>query len=254
MSEEQKKRLFSLALIVLGFAMLPPLLFGEARTVKDQFGGDSWRNFIFDFQTLITGIAAVSAAFITVRQMRTSEMESQKRHREILGFAIRNEVRTLTNAFDTTIKPLVFAYGELLSSVTSVLEEEGLSYEEWYEIVVSRCLPPLERVSGALKGDHFVQAEPLFDSVVLRALRTCRSSVQSLTLTMDRYKAAKVGAAQNHPMRPVNWEQFIYRLESDASSFSEELEAIPAIVEALVDELLRQQAYVDGLRRNYAIA
>ncbi|MCJ2874815.1 hypothetical protein JUM41_11265 [Rhizobium pusense] len=91
MSEHQKKRLVVLFWLVICVTILPPIFFGEPRSVKDQVGGDSWRNFIYDFQTLIGGGAAIIAAWYTVRQMQFTDEKSELRHRELVALQLRSD-------------------------------------------------------------------------------------------------------------------------------------------------------------------
>jgi len=66
-------------------AVVPPIIFGEPRVVKDETGGDTWRNILFDFQTLIGGLFAVFAAWWTVITMETTDQAAQERHEQTLA-------------------------------------------------------------------------------------------------------------------------------------------------------------------------
>ncbi|MGO4196566.1 hypothetical protein AB4Z13_14480 [Rhizobium sp. YAF28] len=59
--------------------------------MSGQIGGDYWRNFIYDFQTLIAGVAAIVAAYATVRQMQATDVAAQDRHDQLLASARENE-------------------------------------------------------------------------------------------------------------------------------------------------------------------
>lgn len=85
-------------LIVAVGCVLPPAIFGEARTVEGQFGGDSWRNFLYDFQTLIGGLFAVFAAWWTVDMMRLTDQAAQRRHDQIIEATIFRDKRALSRA------------------------------------------------------------------------------------------------------------------------------------------------------------
>lgn len=66
-----------------------PVLFGEPRIVDGSRGGDRWRNTIYDFQTLIAGILAVAAAFVTVRQMQITDEAAENRHSQLVQLSLR---------------------------------------------------------------------------------------------------------------------------------------------------------------------
>lgn len=99
MSQDHKKKLWVLLAIVLAFLLLVPIFFGEARTVEDESGGDSWRNIIYDFQTLFTGILAVGAATFTILQSRKIDDRQQKRHEELFDLHIRPDKLRLARAY-----------------------------------------------------------------------------------------------------------------------------------------------------------
>lgn len=86
-------RLITLAVVVGVTATFLPALFGDPPNA-DGGGGDTWRRFIYDFQTLITGYAAIAAAFWTVAQMRTSDALQERRHQQLLELTIRPERKT----------------------------------------------------------------------------------------------------------------------------------------------------------------
>lgn len=71
--------------MTLFMTVLPPALIGGAE-------GSAWA-FVKEFQTLITGILAVSAAFITIRQMQVADSNSDRRHVELLQLSLRSDRR-----------------------------------------------------------------------------------------------------------------------------------------------------------------
>ena len=84
-----------LAALVFAAAILLPLLFGSSRIVEGQSGGDGWRNFIYDFQTLLTGILAIAAAWWNVSAMKAADASSDKRHNEVLEKARLDQQRII---------------------------------------------------------------------------------------------------------------------------------------------------------------
>lgn len=99
MSQDHKKKLWVLLAIVLAFLLLVPIFFGEARTVEDESGGDTWRNIIYDFQTLFTGILAVGAATFTILQSRKIDEAQGRRHQEMFDLHVRPDKLRLARAF-----------------------------------------------------------------------------------------------------------------------------------------------------------
>lgn len=80
MKRDHKRQLLALAAIVIATGLTMPILFGTSRK-PDGTGGDPWRNTLLDFQTLITGVMAVGAAYYTVQQMRESDRQQDLRQR-----------------------------------------------------------------------------------------------------------------------------------------------------------------------------
>lgn len=72
-------------------AILPAALFGSPRIIDGQHGGDAWRNFLLDFQTLIAALFAVFAAWWTVSTMVETDQAAERRHREQIKLLLRQD-------------------------------------------------------------------------------------------------------------------------------------------------------------------
>ncbi|MBZ7924332.1 hypothetical protein LAC81_26765 [Ensifer adhaerens] len=70
------------AMCVTGGLLVFPVLFGDRPATHERDGEDPLRNLIYDFQTLIAGVLAVGAAWVTVRQMRDSDLQGRQLHIE----------------------------------------------------------------------------------------------------------------------------------------------------------------------------
>ncbi|RVN34515.1 hypothetical protein [Sinorhizobium meliloti] len=79
-------------LLIIAMVLLPPAISG-GRT-------DSVGKFVFDYQTLITGIMAVGAAGWTISQMRRSDERQEARHRELVILGQRPEQMTFNALVD----------------------------------------------------------------------------------------------------------------------------------------------------------
>jgi hypothetical protein len=90
-AKDDKRWVWWLLTVVVTAAVFPPVIFGHAPGKPDRVGGDDWRNVIEDFQTLITGIFAVGAAYLTVRQMQASDRKSDRRHQELVSLTLRSD-------------------------------------------------------------------------------------------------------------------------------------------------------------------
>lgn len=162
-SEDHKKRLVVLFWLVVCVTILPPLFFGEARSVKDQAGGDSWRNFIFDFQTLIGGGAAIIAAWYTVRQMRISDMKSDDRHQELVELQMRSDKLRVERMVKPGLADLEDCYEEISSvsfrALSKMLKDEPAAVADVLEQLQLECLDAVR----IMKRPQFAAASDLFD-------------------------------------------------------------------------------------------
>ncbi|WP_337267084.1 hypothetical protein [Oryzifoliimicrobium ureilyticus] len=76
---------------IFGAVVVVLIIFGEPRVIKEQEGGNRWRNAIYDFQTLAAGIFAVGAAYATVKQMQYTEGKSDDRHNQLVKLNTQTE-------------------------------------------------------------------------------------------------------------------------------------------------------------------
>lgn len=123
MDKSNKRRIYWLSAVIICAAIGPPVLFGAAPGKPDRKGGDPWRNMIEDFQTLLTGIFAVGAAYVTVRQMQISDQKSDVRHQELVRLGLR---------FDRLIveRMLYPQFGQLRECYRSLRSYELEGYDE----------------------------------------------------------------------------------------------------------------------------
>lgn len=99
MSNDNKSKVGILAVLVLLTLFLAPIFLSEGRNVEGESGGDPWRNTIYDFQTLFTGILAVGAATITIMQSRKIDERQQKRHDDMFDLQLRADKLRLARAY-----------------------------------------------------------------------------------------------------------------------------------------------------------
>lgn len=148
---------------MIGTASLIFLLFGDARLVAGEGGGDSWRNFIYDFQTLIGGGAAVIAAWYTVRQMQITDEKSDTRHRELISLQLRPDRLRVERMIYPALADLEDTYRKIseinLTGVGKHLDSEPQSSRLIVENLERVCF---EAVS-ILARKQFKAAQDLFD-------------------------------------------------------------------------------------------
>ncbi|NLS00204.1 hypothetical protein HGP17_25545 [Rhizobium sp. P38BS-XIX] len=175
------RRLVWLVIIVTMVALLPPVIFGEPRKA-DGTGGDPWRNTIYDFQTLITGLlaltgagATVFAALATIKQMRDDDHQQDLRHRRQMYLDRRREMIAAKRFLDR-ITPILVNVNEHASTILNRLEGDAYGYDQleqeptrswshWERVAYFACLTQfgvLRRMLEATPGTELelLMAQP----------------------------------------------------------------------------------------------
>lgn len=92
--------------MIVFMATVPPALFGRAPDAEKKDLGDRWSNFVFNYQTLVTGIAAVAAATLTIRQMDKVDAKQEDRHRELVRLQLRQDTIRMQRALRPQLNEL----------------------------------------------------------------------------------------------------------------------------------------------------
>lgn len=172
MRSNREKVAWGIAIVVAAGIVLP-VVFGEPRNVQGSTGGDSWRNLIYDFQTLLTGIAAVLAAAITIRTMEKTDRQSERRHRELMIIQLRPDQLKVSRALHPQIEHLnhiSFQFHDF-DNVSSQLQPGTATPEwQWLTEVSKRYLPCFEEIDRVLNRGQFRDGVILFDGATTRYL------------------------------------------------------------------------------------
>ncbi|OCJ65043.1 hypothetical protein A6U97_12140 [Agrobacterium tumefaciens] len=231
MPDFQKKRVYILAVLVFGAAIILPVIFGLPRGISGQ-AGDGWRNFIYDFQTLVTGILAIAAAWWNVTAMRAADKENDRRHKETLQNARFDEVRTIERALNPQV-----------AQIRSALEM--IQVQKKQMLMINTLEGQLERVAKhALFMSHFVRTleEALsrpqiqdgmrfFDGTLTYEIGSLRNRVadamKAMTIIMERpfYRTSFVEKAD---MAVSDLYRFYVRAEDDIGPVLEALKGVAA--------------------------
>lgn len=155
-------------------ALLLPIFFGEPAKIDGRKGGDSWRNWIFDFQTLITGLAAVGAATWTISVMEKTDRSQAIRHRELVELAQRGDIRRLQRAIEPQLEELETVQHSLLALQLDPALFEGGPGDPKYRMITSVArdyLTAVKRVRDILDRPQFIDGSELFDGRLTHSLR-----------------------------------------------------------------------------------
>lgn len=94
-----------MAFIVV-FFLIVISIYGVANDPEPLEHPDPWYVYIVRFQTLIGGLLAVGAAFITIRQMRVSDEKADKHHGDLMDLQsreLRADFDTLKNLYSDEV-------------------------------------------------------------------------------------------------------------------------------------------------------
>lgn len=152
-----------LILIVLISAILLPAIFGQERVVQGQSGGDPWRNFVLDFQTIIGGFLAVFAAWWTVATMEIADRAAQTRHNQILEATVFRDKRALLRAKNHLLEHILNA-----KSFCSYFTQRSVAElrAEWPRTVTTRynnAVTFVAKLNKAFSHQDWIDAKYLFE-------------------------------------------------------------------------------------------
>lgn len=98
-SQDHQKIVAMAAIGIVGFLIIISV-YGVWTDPNPREHPDPWYVYIERFQTLIGGLAAVGAAFITIQQMRKSDERADKRHEDLMRLQLKGEVEAVKLLFN----------------------------------------------------------------------------------------------------------------------------------------------------------
>lgn len=174
-----------LALMIV-MAILPPMWFGRQPENEPQDLGDRWLNFIFNYQSLITGFLAVGAAFVTVRRMRQDDLNANDRHRELVILSLRRDSLRVERALMPQFNELRLNAEELAKIHKAISDLGDLPPETRADSVIAiladnydDMVGYTQQISSILNRTQFVSAEELFGGDLAYSTETIRDRLNS---------------------------------------------------------------------------
>lgn len=179
--------IFASALIVLTVHTLqagPSSLEGKS---KGYLSG-----LLFDYQTLITGIAAVAAATVTVRAMVKTERETAKRHRQILGASLRGEALQVDRLLAKRMpifEHCCRVFEDALECLPSRFDPEDLGPEIVHSALTA-ALHANDSIKTEISSKEWQEAEALFDGRLA-------ADIALIATLLSRFRPALTEACAN---------------------------------------------------------
>ncbi|NSZ48475.1 hypothetical protein G6L63_11195 [Agrobacterium vitis] len=126
-------------------------------------------NYISEFQTLITGLAAVCAAYLTVREMRKTEEKQHQRHQEVMTLSVRDEYNALTRLLIPYADKLKDAF-DILFELENRCPDTPQERDDFILTEYQSIHNAFEAISGFLESAAFQQSERYFNGALAHEL------------------------------------------------------------------------------------
>lgn len=200
-------------------------------------------NFIYHYQTLITGAAAIGAAWYAGapvwRQLKDSNLQTRIMHRETLAIRLREAEERAGRVAKAIDDPLWQA-----QRVTSDPAGEPVEIGEHDAFGVEQM------ILGTLDW-YLVTLEGTEDASVEAAKAALKAALTDLTDTLSdvHWPAHNDQSGEDYSMTDEEWSEVLRRADEGAKLATEKVSAAWKANRALKDA---QQASIDGLRRQIA--
>lgn len=173
-----KYGLLIVAIVVLLASFIPALL-GAPPSIFEIQGAYWLRDFVFDFQTLITGALAVLAAYLTVVAGLEIDAKQQDRHDETTALTLRADLRTM----DRALYPQLTDFSEIVDNnlwATDYNPEDMAPDNNWAWLsdISANHLSEMMSLNSIMERQQFKDGLLLFDGRVSRAYYVFKASYE----------------------------------------------------------------------------
>lgn len=180
-SSHSKGAIIACVSVILIMSILPPAFFGS-------HDGGGW-TFIKDFQTLITGFAAVGAAAATILVMVKTDAEQERRHRDIVRLSLRPDRLRI----ERMLNPAVALFPDYEVSLQQDLAAiEGRTEFELGEFFNQkegrRFTGHVRELEDSLLGHVFAEARNLFSARAEYHYVSLLEEIRDVKYSMDMLK------------------------------------------------------------------
>lgn len=175
--------------VAIAAAVLVPAIFGQRPDAKG--GGDPWRTWIYDFQTLITGVAAVTAATLTIRTMERTDYRQEKRHRELVELTLRADRLRIDRVIFPQMQELAAAANQVAEAAASFAEISISGPKTDLETRLAVVDSVLSRIQWIMVRSVWDDARPLFSGYLVARIRALNDAVENAENRRDRVRTSK---------------------------------------------------------------
>lgn len=237
-------------------ATVLPAIFGTAPEAADGFKrlGDPWHDFVYNYQTLITGVAAVAAAFLTIRQMTRTDESSERRHQELLALSHRSDRMRLERALNPQYSDLVRISWALDEKRLAAPDFEGKHADERRATWLSEeILPHVQEIIGIIDRKQLRDGEFLFGGVLSARLLVLNEAVKALASRLTYHKGIVTDPHESEDLF-MDYTQYMHDkfldeksiIFAQAAALSDVLPLVIREIEKLAKELEIRLGLVDS--------
>ncbi|WP_166478452.1 hypothetical protein [Rhizobium leguminosarum] len=185
-------------------ATLPPVAFGG------QSG--ALATFIKEYQTLITGIVAVVAAYVTVRQMRATDVEAQRRHEETSQLMIRADKLRIERMLFPQFAELRVLYKQLRDmEFPSPLDDSPEALRQLEDLKEPAQQIALD-IENIIDRESWTSATALYGGFLAEDIRKLRDAIIGLYQVAVK---AELRVDDVEVFSTDTWEEFAHEFELD---------------------------------------
>ncbi|MGO1161712.1 hypothetical protein ACTOV4_07110 [Brucella sp. C7-11G] len=138
-----------------------------------------WSDILEKYQTLISGVLAIFAASITVRQMQISDRQQIKHAEATMALSIKEDFLTVERLHTSAIKPLKQLRNDF-EKYSNIKTAKPSEFGQYLDDIKSTFPAKLSELRDVMSNPCFNDAVPLFNGRATAAFQTIKSSEEVL--------------------------------------------------------------------------
>ncbi|QIO60668.1 TrbC/VirB2 family protein [Rhizobium leguminosarum] len=222
MPKTNRGRVIFAGIVVVAAALLIPAVAGGV--------ADPWGKFVSDFQTLITGLAAVGAATWTISVMEKTDARQGERHAQLIELSLRGDRLAVERAIYPQVEGLSGMCWQFAFLKTGMLKANTyrgqLSVIVQYARVVETCCRDLVAL---LEREQLVEGSRLFDGILAYKLHWLRETGREALSYVETFNTPRYTDAR----RILDDPDYYFRADRLYGKIINLADEIPNVVELL---------------------
>ncbi|MBB2685166.1 UNVERIFIED_ORG: hypothetical protein GGD47_002754 [Rhizobium etli] len=221
MPTTNQRRVLFAGIIALAAALLIPSVAGGV--------ADPWGKFVSDYQTLITGLAAVGAATWTISVMERTDARQGQRHAQLVELALRGDRLAVQRAIYPQIEE-IREIGAMIGRLKTDMLQAN-TYDGQIRIMASRSWMAevaCGNLDELLKREQFKEGSRFFDGTLTYKLHWLRETARNAVLNTSPVP----GMLRNYDVSVIISERR-FQFDELYGQIMKIADEVPAVVELL---------------------